>query len=168
MKRFAFWIIVAAYVAVPAGLLYFVGKPIAPPPLPVAKLAEKVEGRPYPFGTSVVSGVKLGAKNQIITLAQDGYQVKLASADEVAIFRKNPATYMAKITDAYKTARPCPLTVCPVMGDSLDADSFAFVYEGREFKFCCDACMDDFEKDPAKFLQIWDDAAAHKTADAKK
>ncbi len=129
--------------------------------------ASKVAAKPYPFSTSIVSGVKLGGKDTTIKLVQDGYDVKFASQDEADTFKKNPAIYMAKIIDAYKTARPCPLTTCPVMGDKLDADAYSFVYEGREFKFCCDGCMDDFEKDPAKFVKIWDDA--EKAAqDAKK
>ena len=166
MKRLAFVLILAAYVAVPAGLLYF-GHRTEVPPTVVTKPADKIEGKPYPFSTSLVSGKKLGAKDQVITLAQDGYQVKLASMDEVAAFKKNPAVYLIKITDAYKNARPCPLTNCPVMGDPLDADSFAFVYEGRQFKFCCDACLEDFDQDPAKFVKMWDDAEAAKTASTK-
>jgi YHS domain-containing protein len=118
--------------------------------------------KPYPFATSVVSGLPLSPKDSVVTLEQDGYQVKLASAAEADTFKKSPAVYMAKITEAYKTAKPCPMTVCPVMGDALDADAYAFVYEGRQFKFCCDSCMDDFQKDPAKFMQMWDDAAAGK------
>jgi len=116
--------------------------------------------KPYPFSTSVVSGEKLGPKESVVAFVQDGYQIKLASAAEADTFKKTPAVYMTKITDAYKNARPCPLTVCPVMGDALDADAYAFVYEGRQFKFCCDVCMEDFDKDPAKFVKIWDDAAA--------
>jgi len=129
-----------------------------PAPAPSAMPAAKITAKPYPFSTSIVSGAKLGGKDVTIKLVQDGYDVKFANQDEADTFKKNPAIYMAKITDAYKTAKPCPFTVCPVMGDKLDADAYSFVYEGREFKFCCDACMDDFEKDPAKFVKMWDDA----------
>jgi YHS domain-containing protein len=138
----------------------------APAATTTAVAAAPAPAKPYPFSTSVVSGEKLGPKDSLVIFVQDGYQIKLASAAEADTFKKTPAVYMAKITDAYKNAKPCPLTVCPVMGDALDADAYAFVYEGRQFKFCCDACMDDFEKDPAKFEKIWDDAAAAKNSAA--
>lgn len=131
-------------------------------PVPLTTATETTAAKPYPFSTSVVSGAKLGGKDAVVKLVQDGYEVKLANADEAATFKKNPAVYVAKIAEAYKTAKPCPLTVCPVMGDPLDKDSYSFVYEGREFKFCCDGCMDDFEKDPEKFVKMWDEAAAAK------
>jgi YHS domain-containing protein len=130
--------------------------------MPVA--ATTIVGKPYPFSTSVVSGEKLGPKDSTVSFVQDGYQIKLANAAEADTFKKTPAVYMAKITDAYKTARPYPLATCMVMGDALDDTAYSFVYEGREIKFCCDSCMDDFEKDPAKYVKIWDDAAAAKVA----
>lgn len=125
--------------------------------------ASTIVGKPYPFSTSVVSGEKLGPKESTVNFVQDGYQIKLANATEADTFKKNPSVYMAKITEAYKTARPYPLTTCLVMGDALDNTAYSFVYDGREIKFCCDSCMDDFEKDPAKYVKIWDDAAAAKT-----
>jgi YHS domain-containing protein len=141
----------------------------ATPPAAVAApaampAAAAIVGKPYPFSTSVVSGVALGPKAATVNFVQDGYQVRLASADEADTFKKNPSVYMAKITEAYKTARPYPLTTCLVMGDALDDTAYSFVYEGREIKFCCDSCMDDFEKDTPKYVKIWDDAAAAKAA----
>jgi YHS domain-containing protein len=122
--------------------------------------------KPYPFSTSVVSGEKLGDPKSTVTFVQDGYQIRLASAAEEDTFKKTPAMYLAKITDAYKNARPCPMTVCPVMGDQLDDTAYSFVYDGREIKLCCDSCLDDFQKDPAKYVKMWDDAAAAKAAPA--
>ena len=140
--------------------------PATPAAAPAAAMpvSAPIVGKPYPFSTSIVSGEKLGPKESLVTFVQDGYQIKLASAAEADTFKKSPAVYMAKITDAYKSARPYPLTTCVVMGDALDDSAYAFVYEGRQFKFCCDSCMDDFEKDPAKFVKIWDDATAAKAA----
>ncbi|HTB63320.1 MAG TPA: YHS domain-containing protein [Opitutales bacterium] len=131
-------------------------------PAAKAPVVAATTAKPYPFATSVVSGLPVGPKDSVVTLEQDGYQVKLASAQEADTFKKNPSVYMAKITEAYQTAKPCPMTVCPVMGGTLDSDAFVFVYEGRQFKFCCDSCLDDFNKDPAKFVSMWDDAAAGK------
>jgi len=40
---------------------------------------------------------------------------------------------------------------CPVMGDPIDPDVFV-EHEGRKVYFCCEACVEKFEKDPAKYL----------------
>jgi len=146
--------------------------PVATPTIiapTTTKTAEttKVPEHPYPFATSVVSGEKLGGPGTGVTFEQNGYEVKLANQTEADTFKKDPAPYLAKIVAAYANARPCPLTVCPVMGDPLDKDAYAFVYEGRQFKFCCDACLEDFQKDPNKFVKIWDAAAQSAIADKK-
>lgn len=43
---------------------------------------------------------------------------------------------------------------CLVSGDPLDAmgERLAFEYQGQEVQFCCDACIDEFLEEPAKFL----------------
>lgn len=169
------WIVLRLVIVALAITAWHFARPRPEPAAPTAltTLADKapadkkIAGKPYPFSTSIVSGGKLGGKDAVIKLVQDGYEVKLATQAEADTFKKDPAPYMAKITEAYKTARPCPLTVCPVMGDPLDADAYVFVYEGREFKFCCDSCMDDFEKDPAKYVLMWDDAEKAKAATKK-
>ena len=50
-------------------------------------------------------------------------------------------------------------TVCPVMGGKIDKKSFAD-YDGKRVYFCCGGCSGAFNKDPAKYLKIIDDAAA--------
>ncbi len=63
--------VLAAYIAVLAGLFYYARQPVVPAPAPLVKPAAKVDGKPLPtFSTSVVFGVKLGAPAQVITLAQ--------------------------------------------------------------------------------------------------
>jgi YHS domain-containing protein len=133
----------------------------------VATTAAAAPAKPYPFATSVVSGQKLGGPGTGVTLDQNGYEVKLTNQTEADTFKQNPAPYLSKIEDAYKNAKPCPLTVCPVMGDALDKDAYVFVYEGREFKLCCDSCLEDFQKDPDKFVKIWDAAAQAAPSDKK-
>ena len=63
-----------------------------------------------------------------------------------------------------------PLETCLVGGDKLGSmgKPYTFVHEGREIKFCCEGCNDDFKADPAKFIKKFDDAvAAKKAAEAK-
>ena len=49
---------------------------------------------------------------------------------------------------------PYPLTTCIVSGDKLgDMGKPVMVdYKGQQVGFCCKSCIDDFEKDPAKYL----------------
>ena len=66
-----------------------------------------------------------------------------------------------------------PLTTCVVSGDKLDGDMgapFDYVYKedgkpDRLVRFCCKNCVKDFQKDPAKYLKMIDDAAAKMKAD---
>ena len=53
------------------------------------------------------------------------------------------------------SAKPYPLKTCIVTDDALGGhgDVVAFVYQGQEIKLCCEGCREDFEKEPAKYLQ---------------
>ncbi|MBI4626004.1 MAG: hypothetical protein HY736_22635 [Verrucomicrobia bacterium] len=76
---------------------------------------------------------------------------------------------------AKKTAKPSaipanyPLTTCVVSDEKLGDMGEAFKYVHKEagkpdrvILLCCDGCVDDFKKEPAKYLKILDDAAAGK------
>ena len=42
--------------------------------------------------------------------------------------------------------------LCPVMGgETTDSELFT-EYEGKKVFFCCDGCIDDFEKDPERYF----------------
>jgi len=49
---------------------------------------------------------------------------------------------------------PYPLTTCVVSGEKLGSmgEPFLHEHEGTTVKFCCESCLPEFEKDPAKFL----------------
>ncbi|WP_145187659.1 hypothetical protein [Planctomycetes bacterium Pla163] len=57
---------------------------------------------------------------------------------------------------------PYPLEDCLVMDASLGSmgDPVRIVYEGREIKFCCEPCVDEFYADPAGYLVKLDAAIA--------
>jgi YHS domain-containing protein len=120
---------------------------------------------PYPFSTCIVCGMKLD--DQAITLIQGDYEVKVCGKDDEEVFKKNPDQYLAKIKQAYQDAKPNPLKTCVVCGMDLDASALPFVYDGRQFQVCDKDELADFEKDPAKYVKIWDDAAKA-LADSKK
>ena len=51
-------------------------------------------------------------------------------------------------------AKDYPLETCIVADSKLGSmgKPHVIVHEGQTVKFCCDACLPDFEEDPAKFL----------------
>ncbi len=52
-------------------------------------------------------------------------------------------------------AKPYTLKTCPTDDEKLGSmgTPYTFVHEGREIKLCCSGCLDDFKKDPAKYIK---------------
>lgn len=52
-------------------------------------------------------------------------------------------------------AKPYPLTTCITDDEKLGSMGapYVFTYQGREIKLCCSGCLDDFKKDPAKYIK---------------
>ena len=48
------------------------------------------------------------------------------------------------------------LTTCVVSGEDLGAMDrrVAYTYDGAEVQFCCDDCIAEFQKDPAKYMAM--------------
>jgi hypothetical protein len=81
--------------------------------------------------------------------------------------------FAADSLDLAKAKAAYPLDTCVVSGEKLEAgdmgDPVDYVYkqEGkpdRLVRFCCKMCVGKFKKNPAKYLQAIDEAAAAKTA----
>ncbi len=45
-----------------------------------------------------------------------------------------------------------PAKNCIVSGDDLGSDAVSLVHEGTTLKFCCEDCIPEFKKNPAKYL----------------
>jgi YHS domain-containing protein len=41
--------------------------------------------------------------------------------------------------------------ICPVSGDAVDGKT-TYEYKGKAYNFCCSMCIDEFKKDPAKYI----------------
>jgi hypothetical protein len=52
-------------------------------------------------------------------------------------------------------AKPYPLKTCVVSDEKLGemGTPYVFTHNGREVKLCCKSCLDDFKKEPAKFVK---------------
>ena len=45
-------------------------------------------------------------------------------------------------------------TICPVTGEKIDAKTKAtYEYQGKIYNFCCPMCIDEFKKDPGKYIK---------------
>ncbi len=57
-----------------------------------------------------------------------------------------------------------PLKTCVVTGEKLGSmgEPFVVKYQGKTVKFCCSACLKDFNKDTAKYMGVLE--AAEKKA----
>lgn len=42
--------------------------------------------------------------------------------------------------------------VCPVSGESVDPDEDTYVYNGKNYGFCCSKCIKKFKADPEKYI----------------
>ena len=45
-----------------------------------------------------------------------------------------------------------PQTECPIQGGKIDKNVYTD-YQGKRIYFCCSGCIDDFKKDPDKYLK---------------
>lgn len=44
--------------------------------------------------------------------------------------------------------------ICPVSGEKIDEKTkAAYEYKGKIYNFCCPACIDEFKKDPEKYIK---------------
>jgi len=43
--------------------------------------------------------------------------------------------------------------ICPVTGEEIDeAAKATYEYEGKTYNFCCAGCIDEFKKEPQKYI----------------
>ena len=78
--------------------------------------------------------------------------------------RRSPASgtqYVAADAPTTKPAAKYPLDVCPVSDEKLGGDDMGAPVvkqeDGRTVKFCCDACVKAFEKEPEKYNKKMDE-----------
>lgn len=120
------------------------------------------QSKTYPLDTCPISKDKLGGdmgepvklvyRNRLIEVCCSGCTKKaLQTGAEIlpkldaAVIEKQKATY--------------PLKTCVVSGDDLGETPVDYVIGTRLVRFCCADCVNDFKKDPTKFLGKLDAAA---------
>ena len=127
----------------------------------------------YPIDFCIVSGEKLGGMGDPVVKTYNGREVRFCCPMCPPKFEKDQKTYMKKLDDAIVAAqKPAyPLETCVVSGEQLVQSSMGdpvdYVYNNRLVRFCCNACVKAFNKNPDKFLSKLDAAQAAKAAPAE-
>lgn len=49
--------------------------------------------------------------------------------------------------------------ICPISGGEIGSmgEGYPVEHEGKSYKLCCEGCLKDFEKDPAKYSKMADE-----------
>ena len=100
-----------------------------------------------------------GKVNKEVYADYQGKRVYFCCAGCIDEFKKDPAKYVKKLEDSGVTLEktPVPQTTCPVLGGKVNKDIYAD-YQGKRVYFCCAGCIDEFKKDPAKYVKKLEDA----------
>ena len=60
----------------------------------------------------------------------------------------------AAVSDTSREAVNVGNKICPVSGERVNEETKAtYEYEGKVYNFCCPMCIDEFKKDPQKYIQ---------------
>jgi YHS domain-containing protein len=76
----------------------------------------------------------------------------------VGVCWAGPADYDAK-TGASIVAKGQEVgnKICPVSGEKIGQDGMepaTYEYEGKIYNFCCASCIEEFKKNPVKYIKI--------------
>ena len=109
-----------------------------------------------PNGEQILCPVMDNPINKDIFVEYQGKKVYFCCAGCDDVFLKDPEKYLHKLPQFQKddgTAESgTEQTVCPVMGGKINKDIFV-EYEGRKVYFCCPGCIEEFQKNPEKYLE---------------
>lgn len=125
----------------------------------------------YPLATCVVSSEKLGGDmGEPVDYVYGNRLVRFCCNMCKAEFNKDPDAYLAKINTAVAEAQAVdyPTDTCVVSGDKFGGEMgepVDYVIGTRLVRFCCPACVDQFEANPARYLSMLDDHAGHDNND---
>jgi YHS domain-containing protein len=120
--------------------------------LVVGVMAEEHEATKKAQTTCPVMGGKI---NKDIYADHEGKRVYFCCKGCVEQFKKGPAKYVKELEDEGVVLEKLQ-TTCPVMGNKVNKDIYAD-YEGKRVYFCCKGCVEQFKKEPAKYVKKLED-----------
>ena len=127
---------------------------------------------PRPVAINTICPVSCKLADRTKTLWHEGKLVAFCCDDCKASFVKDPAPYLAKLTQ-FASVPPGALGLkpvndkCPVSGKDVDPAQTA-VYKGKVIAFCCEKCKATFETDPKPHLARLNLASAAPTPETKQ
>ncbi|MEW6102019.1 MAG: YHS domain-containing protein [Candidatus Omnitrophota bacterium] len=95
----------------------------------------------------LIAGLFLVSANAFAMMCHGaGHQHKTAQAEEAEPEAVTEATPIVAVDVGNK--------ICPVSGDKIDeAIKATYEYEGKIYNFCCPMCIEEFKKDPDKYIK---------------
>ncbi|MBK8978740.1 MAG: hypothetical protein IPM29_22810 [Planctomycetes bacterium] len=113
-----------------------------------------VQAAAYPLKDCVISGKPLGSMGDPIQLVLDGTLVQLCCKGCIKRATNAAAEMATKVRDAAFAAQLAsyPLTTCLISDHELGGEPVNVLYGTTLVRFCCDDCIGEFDKDPAKWL----------------
>ena len=109
----------------------------------------------YPLEIGVVSGEAFDGT--AIDRIVGNRLVRFSSENYASTFDASPAKYLAKLDAAVvaKQTADYPFDVCMVSGEKFaEGKSFDMVVANRLVKLCCEMCVEQVNKRPARFLSM--------------
>lgn len=64
------------------------------------------------------------------------------------------AAEQANTTEQMKNAEVVGNKVCPVSGEKIDENmKQTYAYKGKTYNLCCPMCVEEFKRDPEKYIE---------------
>ena len=106
------------------------------------------------FAFQVIGVFVLVSAGVSLAMPHCGMEMRMAQAEGA----KETAGITPKVVDVGNK-------VCPVGGEKIDDKMKAtYEYEGKIYNFCCAMCIDDFKKDPQKYIKKIEEEKAREAA----
>lgn len=134
-----------------------------------AKIDEKVAARlrvGYPVTTCPISGESMFEDGKFtgVEVVHKNRMVRVCCDKCAAKVRDNPAAAFDKLDAAIVASQAAayPIKTCPVSGEAFDTDMkpVDLIYENRLYRLCCNSCVKEIAKTPAKYAAMLDAAYA--------
>jgi YHS domain-containing protein len=92
-----------------------------------------------------ISKISLTAATETVT-----EEAAVAATEEAVVVATEEVADVAALVEAVEVGNK----ICPVSGEEIKEESKAtYEYEGKIYSFCCPMCIDEFKKDPSKYIQ---------------
>lgn len=83
-----------------------------------------------------------------------GKNMQLAQADKGNMQMNKETVVPVATAESAKNAEDVGNKICPVSGEKIDEKTKAtYEYQGKIYNFCCPMCIDEFKKDPEKYIK---------------